>query len=197
LLGRAVQQRFPVYYQYFATPSFRYKGTEMRNHNHLLGQVEGLDGIKTGYTEASGYNLTSSVRRDHRHIVAVVLGGTSNGTRDARMRQLIEECIVKASTEQTAPMIVEVNAPLQQESPRAFTVAPAAKPTVAMGGTDGVAANTNAEPVPVPRPRALVAKPPAHPLRLDWREGATARPTIIPDKPSLSAQHVHNTQSSP
>jgi D-alanyl-D-alanine carboxypeptidase len=65
--------------------------------------------------------------------VAVVLGGTSNGARDARMRQLIEECIVKASTEQTAPMNVEVNDPLQQESPRSFTVAPAAKPTVAMG----------------------------------------------------------------
>jgi D-alanyl-D-alanine carboxypeptidase len=129
LLGRAVQQRFPVYYQYFATPSFRYKGAEMRNHNNLLGKVTGVDGIKTGYTEASGYNLTSSVRRDQRHIVAVVLGGTSNGARDARMRQLIEECIVKASTEQTAPMIVDVNDPLQQESPRAFTVAPAAKPT--------------------------------------------------------------------
>ena len=128
LLGRAVQQRFPVYYQYFATPSFRYKGAEMRNHNNLLGKVEGVDGIKTGYTEASGYNLTSSVRRDQRHIVAVVLGGTSNGARDARMRQLIEECIVKASTEQTAPMNLEVNDPLQQESPRAFTVAPAAKP---------------------------------------------------------------------
>ena len=63
----------------------------MRNHNALLGQVKGVDGIKTGYTEASGYNLVSSVRRDERHIVAVVLGGTSNAARDARMRQLIEE----------------------------------------------------------------------------------------------------------
>ena len=50
----------------------------MHNHNTLLGQVKGVDGIKTGYTEASGYNLVSSVRRDERHIVAVVLGGTSN-----------------------------------------------------------------------------------------------------------------------
>jgi D-alanyl-D-alanine carboxypeptidase len=107
ILGRAIQTRFPSYYRYFATPSFRYRGTEMRNHNQLLGQVKGVDGIKTGYTEASGYNLVSSVRRNERHIVAVVLGGTSNSARDARMRQLIEEFIMQASTQRTAPMIME------------------------------------------------------------------------------------------
>src|SRR6266511_5718629 len=77
ILGRAIQHRFPRYYQYFSTPSFQYRGAEIRNHNHLLGQVKGVDGIKTGYTDASGYNLTSSVRRDDKHIVAVVLDGSS------------------------------------------------------------------------------------------------------------------------
>jgi D-alanyl-D-alanine carboxypeptidase len=109
VLGRAIQHRFPGYYQYFATPSFRYKGAEMRNHNALLGQVKGVDGIKTGYTEASGYNLVSSVRRDEKHIIAVVLGGTSNAARDARMRQLIEDNISLASTRRTVPNIVEAN----------------------------------------------------------------------------------------
>jgi D-alanyl-D-alanine carboxypeptidase len=109
VLGRAIQHRFPGYYQYFATPSFHYKGAEMRNHNALLGQVKGVDGIKTGYTEASGYNLASSVRRDEKHIVAVVLGGTSNAARDARMRQLIEDNISLASTRRTVPIIVEAN----------------------------------------------------------------------------------------
>ncbi len=109
ILGRAIQHRFPGYYQYFATPSFHYKGAEMRNHNALLGQVKGVDGIKTGYTEASGYNLASSVRRDEKHIVAVVLGGTSNAARDARMRQLIEDNISLASTRRTVPAIVEAN----------------------------------------------------------------------------------------
>ena len=109
VLGRAIQHRFPGYYQYFATPSFHYKGAEMRNHNALLGQVKGVDGIKTGYTEASGYNLVSSVRRDEKHIVAVVLGGTSNAARDARMRQLIEDNISLASTQRTVPTIVEAN----------------------------------------------------------------------------------------
>ena len=85
-LGRAIQDRFPRYYRYFATPAFVYRGHAMRNHNKLLGRVEGVDGIKTGYTRASGFNLVSSVRRGNRHIVAVVLGGASGGARDARMR---------------------------------------------------------------------------------------------------------------
>jgi len=111
ILGRAIQHRFPEYYRYFATPSFRYRGIEMRNHNQLLGQVKGVDGIKTGYTDASGYNLVSSVWRNERHIVAVVLGGTSNAARDARMRQLIEEHIPQASAQRTAPKITETAEP--------------------------------------------------------------------------------------
>jgi D-alanyl-D-alanine carboxypeptidase len=109
ILGRAIQHRFPGYYGYFATPSFHYKGADMNNHNALLGQVKGVDGIKTGYTEASGYNLVCSVRREEKHIVAVVLGGTSNAARDARMRQLIEENISLASIQRTVPVIVEAN----------------------------------------------------------------------------------------
>ena len=61
----------------------------MRNHNHLLGAVEGVDGIKTGYTRASGFNLISSVHRDGRHIIAVILGGKSSSERDRQMRKLI------------------------------------------------------------------------------------------------------------
>ena len=107
LLGRAIQERFPREYHYFSTPSFTYHGEAMRNHNSLLGQVEGLDGIKTGYTQASGFNLVTSVRRNNRHIVAVVLGGTSAGARDARMRTLIEQHIAAASSQHTAPAIAE------------------------------------------------------------------------------------------
>ena len=74
----------------------------MRNHNHLLGKVEGVDGIKTGYTRASGFNLVTSVRRGARRIVAVVLGGRSAGSRDARMRELIDSHIAEASTKPAA-----------------------------------------------------------------------------------------------
>jgi D-alanyl-D-alanine carboxypeptidase len=106
-LGRAIQDRFPRQYRYFATPAFVFHGRVMRNHNKLLGRVEGVDGIKTGYTRASGFNLVSSVRRGHRHIVAVVIGGSSGGARDARMRMLIEQQIASASTQRTVARIEE------------------------------------------------------------------------------------------
>jgi D-alanyl-D-alanine carboxypeptidase len=107
LLGRAIQERFPRYYRYFSTEQFVYHGHAMRNHNHLLGVVGGVDGIKTGYTHASGFNLVTSVHRDGRYIVAVVLGGRSAGERDAHMRELINSHIRDASLRRTAPAIAE------------------------------------------------------------------------------------------
>ena len=107
LLGRAIQERFPRYYRFFSMTSFAYHGAEIRNHNHLLGHVEGVDGIKTGYTEASGFNLVTSVHRSNRHIVAVVLGGASAASRDARMKTLIEEYIVAASSHKSAIAVAE------------------------------------------------------------------------------------------
>ncbi len=70
----------------------------MANHNRLLGRVEGVDGIKTGYTRSSGFNLVTSVKRGAKRIVAVVLGGRSGRARDARMRDLIDSHIAGAST---------------------------------------------------------------------------------------------------
>jgi D-alanyl-D-alanine carboxypeptidase len=89
LLGRLIQKRFPRYYRYFSTESFVYRGETMRNHNQLLGSIQGVDGIKTGFTRASGFNLVTSVHRDGRYIVAVVMGGRSSLERDAHMRELI------------------------------------------------------------------------------------------------------------
>ncbi len=87
--------------------AFVYHGRAMRNHNKLLGRVEGVDGIKTGYTRMSGFNLVSSVKRDGHHIVAVVLGGSSGGARDARMRSLIEQYIDEGSAQRTVAKITE------------------------------------------------------------------------------------------
>jgi D-alanyl-D-alanine carboxypeptidase len=106
-LGRAIQERFPRYYRYFSIRTFTYRGQQIANHNRLLGRVDGVDGIKTGYIRASGFNLVTSVRRNGRHVVAVVLGGASAGTRDARMRQLLTQHVDSASTRRTAPMIAE------------------------------------------------------------------------------------------
>jgi D-alanyl-D-alanine carboxypeptidase len=96
-LGRALQDRFPSYYKYFSERSFTYKGARYRNHNRLLGNVKGVDGIKTGYIRSSGFNLVTSVRRDNRHIIAVVMGGKTASSRDAHMRELIAEYLPKAS----------------------------------------------------------------------------------------------------
>ena len=108
LLGRAVRERFPSYYKYFSTRSFTFRGQRIGNHNRLLGRVEGVDGIKTGYIRASGFNLVTSVQRGDRHVVAVVMGGSSAASRDAKMRDLISEKIAAASTKRTAPMIAAV-----------------------------------------------------------------------------------------
>jgi D-alanyl-D-alanine carboxypeptidase len=108
-LGRAIQDRFPTYYRYFSTSVFNYHGQSIRNHNHLLGNVEGVDGIKTGYTRASGFNLVTSMRRGNRHLVGVVLGGRSGGSRDAIMRNLLAENLEKGATRRTVAAITERN----------------------------------------------------------------------------------------
>jgi D-alanyl-D-alanine carboxypeptidase len=108
-LGRAIQDRFPRYYRYFSTSVFNYHGQSIRNHNRLLGNVEGIDGIKTGYTRASGFNLVSSMRRGNRHLVGVVLGGRSGGSRDAIMRNLLAENLEKGATTRTVAAITERN----------------------------------------------------------------------------------------
>jgi D-alanyl-D-alanine carboxypeptidase len=109
ILGRAIQERFPRYYRYFSTEAFNYHGQSIRNHNHLLGSVEGVDGIKTGYTRASGFNLVTSIRRGNRHLIGVVMGGHSGGSRDAIMRSLLAANMDKAATRLTVAAITERN----------------------------------------------------------------------------------------
>src|SRR3954447_26508773 len=106
-LGRAIQDRFPRHYRYFSISAFNYHGHSIRNHNKLLGSVEGVDGIKTGYTRASGFNLVTSMRRGNRHLVGVVLGGRSGGSRDAIMRNLLAENLEKAANRRTVAAITE------------------------------------------------------------------------------------------
>jgi len=158
LLGRAIGHRFPNYYRYFATPSFKYGGKEMHNHNALLGQVKGVDGIKTGFTEASGYNLVASVRRDEKHLVAVVLGGTSNAQRNDRMRQLLEEHIPHAAVTRTVAKIIEPPAGYELASqPPAKTLA--VSPNAASDPAAKAAfASTKVERAVQPKPEVTMKK---------------------------------------
>ena len=89
ILSRALMRDFPQYYSYFSLRSFDFRGRVIEGHDHLLGTVPGVDGLKTGYTAASGYNLATSAERNGVRIIGVVLGGSSIATRDQHMEDLI------------------------------------------------------------------------------------------------------------
>jgi D-alanyl-D-alanine carboxypeptidase len=116
-LGLAVQERFPAYYKYFGVRTFTYKGMKLRNHNKLLGSVEGVDGIKTGYTRASGFNLVTNVRRGDRHLIAVVMGGKTGASRDAEMRKLISRYLPASKEGDRSPPLLVADSSDAQEAP--------------------------------------------------------------------------------
>ncbi|WNV04899.1 D-alanyl-D-alanine carboxypeptidase [Candidatus Methylospira mobilis] len=90
-LGRALQKNFPQYYPYFSTQSFEFRGRSYHNHNHLLETYQGTDGIKTGFVNASGFNLVASARRNGHRLIGVVFGGNSYKRRDAHMREILDD----------------------------------------------------------------------------------------------------------
>ncbi len=90
LAGRLVSD-FPEYYGFFGLPYFVWRGRTYHNHNRLLTTYPGMDGLKTGYIRASGYNLAASAVRDGRRLVAVVLGGSSSAARNREMVRLLDE----------------------------------------------------------------------------------------------------------
>jgi D-alanyl-D-alanine carboxypeptidase len=100
-LGLALQDYFPSHYRMFRRNRFAYRGRVYRNHNRLLGRFAGTDGIKTGYTRASGFNIATSVRRDGRHVVGVVIGRKSGRIRETQMRRLLAKYLPRASTIRT------------------------------------------------------------------------------------------------
>jgi len=128
-LGQALQDQFPGYYKFFSTRTFSYGKRKYRNTNRLLGVVKGMDGIKTGYTRASGFNLVTSVRQNDRHIIAVVMGGKTGKSRNAHMASLIKKHIRRAKRgKRKAPLIVAA-APIRPAPlPRGRPARPAATP---------------------------------------------------------------------
>ena len=90
-LGRALKTRFPQYASYFRARSFAFNGRTYRATNNLLGKVNGVDGLKTGYISLSGYNLVATARRGGRQRLVVVMGGKSEGARDTQVTRLLED----------------------------------------------------------------------------------------------------------
>lgn len=209
VLGRALQDRFPRYYPYFSTANFVYEGRSYRNHNRLLGRIEGMDGIKTGYTRMSGFNLLTSVKADGRHLVAVVLGGRSAGARDAQMASLLNANLDRAfAGSRTAPTVGELPtlvadrdskakaadddvpattaAVSRQAAPRQIDPT-AARPVVA--SATGVATTTpaSASPAPtVPGMRWTVGAAPAAKADAEPTRVAKVEPTRSDAKPGVT-----------
>jgi D-alanyl-D-alanine carboxypeptidase len=194
LLGRLIQKRFPRYYKYFSTESFIYHGATMRNHNHLLGAIEGVDGIKTGFTRASGFNLVTSVHRDGRYIVAVVMGGRSSLERDAQMRELISAQIKGIALKRSVPVIAKSNQP--NETKPALAYVPVAQgnpldpiqPLSSSTFQTTPAQSASLAPTPQPQPKDQVAArwlPPAPP---DDAAMTAPRSTVI-EKNTLPLSH--------
>src|ERR1700748_1940331 len=101
ILARHLGYDFPQYFPYFGLTGFNYKGTWYPTHDNLIGRYQGADGIKTGYTGASGFNLVSSVVRDNHHIIGVVMGGRTALRRDLEMVRILDEAFAQVAANPT------------------------------------------------------------------------------------------------
>jgi D-alanyl-D-alanine carboxypeptidase len=163
LLGIALREHFPQYYDYFAIRSFEYGRHRIKGHNHLLGKIDGVDGIKTGYIRASGYNLATSVKRNGRSIVAVVLGGRTSRSRDAEMAELVRKYMPRASRRGDPGDYIASRKEVAQPTiamalPRQGAPTPDARPTDLVAPAPQVFALVEEAPAPTVRPALKVAE---------------------------------------
>lgn len=179
-LGVALQVRFPQYYPLFSIQSYNFRGRTIGSHNRLIGRVNGVDGIKTGYINASGFNLVTSVKRDGRKIVAVVMGGKTAAQRDAHMVQLINTYLPKASRARgyddqliadamNAPKVAAIRSAVPDEPARLVAAstlpphpAPIPRPMMAEADNadpDPALMTASVGPGAVPHPAPVIAEP--------------------------------------
>src|SRR6266849_8406995 len=130
-LALALYHQFPREYRYFATREFDFRGELLRSHNHLLEWYPGLDGIKTGYVNASGFNLAASAVRDGHRLIGVIMGGRSARGRDGQMASLLDQGFAVLASgrplqQQTAPLVAAASA-----QPQAAPVVAATSPMAA------------------------------------------------------------------
>lgn len=101
-LSTRLMKDFPRYYHYFSTQSFSYKGTTYNSHNRMVRNTHGVDGLKTGFIQASGFNVATSAKRGNRRVVAVVMGGQTAASRDQHMAQLLDRSFNQSASTQLA-----------------------------------------------------------------------------------------------
>jgi D-alanyl-D-alanine carboxypeptidase len=170
-LALRLMDDFPKLYPLFATRTFTYKTETFRNHNSLLFHFQGTDGLKTGYTRASGFNLVASVRRGRKHVLGVVFGGSTAAARNTTMRALINNGLVKGATLETRRKTLVATAP----PPSAKTMS--ARPTLVGEPRPLLKAPAATEPAPSTAP---LASPP----RLEM---AQVRPVPVPRSAQVQA----------
>src|SRR5690348_6923498 len=112
ILGRHLAYDYPQYFAYFSLPGFNYRGSFIPTHDNLIGRYDGADGIKTGYTGASGFNLVSSVTRGTTHLIAVVMGGRTAMRRDLEMVRLLDQSFAQIAANPT--LVARASVPWQQ-----------------------------------------------------------------------------------
>jgi D-alanyl-D-alanine carboxypeptidase len=154
-LGRALIRDFPQFYPLFSTRSFTYGGRSHPNHNHLMATYDGMDGIKTGFIRASGFNLVASAKRGNRRLVASVFGGTSPKNRDDYMAKLLDKSFsTEPGTKRIEEPLVAAVSPKEVPAKQGFNLA-AAKPDPIRVPTQVAAA----EPEARPEPRSIQVTP--------------------------------------
>ncbi len=107
-LGRILVTNYKKYYHYFSKKSFRYKGKTYKSHNKLMNTYEGMDGLKTGYINKSGFNLVSSATRDNKRLIGVVFGGKTGKSRNERMAQILDKSFARLGRIQIAKNTVPI-----------------------------------------------------------------------------------------
>ena len=146
LLAVAIKRDFPIHYKIFDTKTFYWKGRKYKNHNTLLNSYSGTDGIKTGYIDASGFNLMASVKRKGIRLVGVIFGGKTGRSRDQHLMGLFNDAFLKASP----PKMILVNTPLSK--PKFTTInSPTIKPKY-------ITKQKIAFDIPVAKPKNLILK---------------------------------------
>jgi D-alanyl-D-alanine carboxypeptidase len=153
-LAFALMRDFPHYYPVFSVQSWPYRGRSLENHNRMLGSYEGADGLKTGYTNASGFNLVMSAMRDNRRLIGVVMGGDSAGQRDRMMAMLMDQGFATASTMRLSAWTNIRKPPSARYTSANFDpslVIPESTPRLATANAAPLAGFTAAAPPPSPQ----------------------------------------------
>ncbi|MEL7028549.1 MAG: D-alanyl-D-alanine carboxypeptidase [Pseudomonadota bacterium] len=141
-LTMRMMQDFPQYFPYFSQKSFVYKGRTYRTHNRVLLSYKGSDGLKTGYTRASGYNLSTTARRDEHRLIGIVLGGKTSRSRDNHMHQILDKSFRRVDRDPSVLRRAFVSRPAPRMKPTLMAELAKAQPQIA-------AASAGAKPVTV------------------------------------------------